>query len=204
MRRLDSAAGILLGVALLGALPLAGCATTPYRQGTAAARQGRYAEASALFEQTLAREPDRLDALVQLGITRYKLGALDEAIDALERARARAPSDMAVRLFLGLAYLRKNDVGRADENLSAFVDLKPDRRLASQADRTLRLMRSDTLSEDMREFAAASLESESELAQEASEARRALENERLYRWYPYPAAYPGPLCVWRTSGLRCF
>ena len=33
-----------------------------------AARQGRYAEASAYYEKTLARDPDRLDALVQLGI----------------------------------------------------------------------------------------------------------------------------------------
>jgi len=200
----SAAPTILLGVALLE-VSLAGCATTPYRQATAAARQGRYAEASALYEQALAREPDRLDVLVQLGITRYKLGALEEAIDVLERARARAPSEMATRLFLGLAYLRKNDIGRADENLTLFVDLEPDRRLAAQVDRTLRLMRSDTLSAEMREFAAASLESDAELAQEASEARRALENQTLlYRWYSYPAAYPGPLCVWRGSGLRCF
>ena len=33
-----------------------------------AARQGRYAQASAYYEKTLARDPDRLDALVQLGI----------------------------------------------------------------------------------------------------------------------------------------
>ena len=40
------------------------------------------------------------------------LGALDEAIDVLERARERAPGEMAVRLFLGLAYLRKNEPGK--------------------------------------------------------------------------------------------
>jgi tetratricopeptide (TPR) repeat protein len=33
-----------------------------------AARQGRYAEAAAYYEQALARDPDRLDVLVQLGI----------------------------------------------------------------------------------------------------------------------------------------
>jgi len=56
-----------------------------------AARQGRYGEASVLFEQPL--------------------GALDEAIDVLERARERVPGEMAVRLFLGFAYLRKNEPG---------------------------------------------------------------------------------------------
>jgi len=35
------------------------------------------------------------------------LGALDEAIDVLERA----PGEMAVRLFLGFPYPRKNELG---------------------------------------------------------------------------------------------
>jgi len=60
-------------------------------RGRHAARQGRYGEASVLFEQPL--------------------GALDEAIDVLERARERVPGEMAVRLFLGFAYLRKNEPG---------------------------------------------------------------------------------------------
>jgi len=98
-RRGARAPTILLGIALLGVLPLAGCATA-YTQGLALARQGRYAEASALYEQVLTRDPDRLDALVQLGIARYKLGALDEAVSVLERALARAPREMAGRLYL--------------------------------------------------------------------------------------------------------
>ena len=186
-------------------LTLAGCAT-PYSQGVMAARQGRYAEASVLYEQALARDPDRLDALVQLGIVRYKLGDLDGAIDVLERARTRAPGETSVQLFLGLAYLRKNELGRADERLTAFVDLRPDRRLAAQAERTVKLMRSEPLSEQARTFAAASLETEAELAQEVNEAWRALENERWYYWYPYPysAPYPAPLCAWRAGWFRCF
>jgi len=93
--------------AALVVLTLAGCAT-PYRQGLVAARQGRYAEASVLYEEALARNPDRLDAIVQLGIVRYKLGALERAIELLERARTRAPAEPSVRLYLALAYLRKN------------------------------------------------------------------------------------------------
>ena len=65
-----------------------------------------------LFAQALTRDPYRLDAIVRLGIARDKLGAPDEAIDVLERARERAPGEIAVRLFLGLAYLRKNEPGK--------------------------------------------------------------------------------------------
>jgi tetratricopeptide (TPR) repeat protein len=193
---------------LFGILMLAGCAT-PYSQGIAASRQGRYAEASVLYEQVLAHDPERLDALVQLGIARYKLGDLDGSIDALERARPRAPGDPAVRLFLGIAYLRKNDLSRADEHLTAFVDLKPDRRLATQAERAIKLIRSEPLSEQARVFAAASLETEAELAQEVIDAWRTLQNERWYYaypypWYPYPAAYRMAPCPWRAGWLGCY
>jgi hypothetical protein len=115
-----------------------------------------------------------------------------------------------VQLFLGLAYLRKNELGQAEERLTAFVALMPDRRLASQAERTVKLMRSEALSEQARTVAAASLETEAELAQEANEAWRALAHERWYYWYPYPyaypylAPYPAPMCAWRAGWFRCF
>jgi hypothetical protein len=117
----------------------------------------------------------------------------------------RAPSEPAARLYLGLAYLRKNDVRDADAHLGAFLDSRPDRRLAAQVERTLKLIRTQPLSLELREFAAASLESEAELAQEVREAWRALEYERT-RWYSYPAAYPyfGAPCFWRGGWMQCF
>jgi tetratricopeptide (TPR) repeat protein len=186
---------------------LAGCAT-PYSQGLVAAGQGRYAEASVLYEEALARNPDRLDAIVQLGIVRYKLGALDGAIELLERARTRAPAEPSVRLFLALAYLGKNELPAADEQLTAFVGLKPDRRLAAQAERTIAMIRSGPLPEETRAFAAASLESAADLADEI-EAWRALQSARWYFWGPYPypyppAPYPGCWYAWRSGWLRCY
>jgi tetratricopeptide (TPR) repeat protein len=195
---------ILLGI-VLGLLPLAGCATV-YSEGLAAARHGRYGEAAtALYERALADDPDRVDVQVQLGIGRYKLGAIDQAIATRTTELDRAPGETAARLYLGLAYLRKNDVRDADAHLGAFLDWRPDRRLAAQVERTLKLIRTQPLSLELREFAAASLESEAELAQEIHEARRALEYERT-RWYPYPAAYPyfGAPCFWRGGWMQCF
>jgi tetratricopeptide (TPR) repeat protein len=194
---------IVLGI-LLGLLPLTGCATA-YSEGRAAARDGRYAEAATLYERALADDPDRVDAQVQLGIVRYKLGAIDQAIDILNAALERAPGETIARLYLGLAYLRKNDMHGAEGHLGAFLDSRSDRRLAAQVERTLKLIRTQPLSVDLREFAAASLESEAELAQEIREVRRALEYERT-RWYSYPAAYPyfGAPCIWRGGWMQCF
>lgn len=196
-----------LAAAALVVATLTGCAT-PYGQGVVAARQGRYAEASVLYEEALARNPDRLDAIVQLGIVRYRLGALDGAIELLERARTRAPAEPSVRLFLALAYLRKNELPVADEHLTRFVGLKPDRRVAAQAERTIAMIRSGPLSEETRAFAAASLENTADLAEEV-DAWRALESERRYFWGPYPYPYPPapyPACgyAWRGGWLRCY
>jgi len=196
----------LAGAWLLATLALAGCATTPYSLGAAAARQGNYAEALAHYQEALAADPNRLDALVGLGVARYKLGVLDEAIEALERAVARAPAEATARLYLGLSYLRRGDLPRADEHLTAFVGLQPERRLAAQAQRALQLIRGKPLPQETRDFVAASLEDEAELIQEASEAWRALEYERLNRWYYpyYPGSFYGPGCYWRSGLLRCF
>jgi tetratricopeptide (TPR) repeat protein len=196
-----------LAAAALVVATLAGC-VTPYSQGLVAARQGRYAEASVLYEEALARNPDRLDAIVQLGIVRYKLGALDGAIELLERARTRAPAEPSVRLFLALAYLGKNELPAADGELTAFVGLKPERRLAAQAERTIAMIRSGPLPEETRAFAAASLENTADLADEV-EAWRSLESDRWYFWGPYPypyppAPYPGCGYAWRGGWLRCY
>jgi tetratricopeptide (TPR) repeat protein len=196
-----------LAAAALVVATLAGCAT-PFSQGVVAARQGRYVEAAVLYEEALARNPDRLDAIVQLGIVRYKLGNLDGAIELLERARSRAPAEPSVRLVLALAYLRKNELPAADEQLTTFVALRPDRRLAAQAEHTIAMIRSGPLPEQTRAFAAASLESTADLADEV-EAWRALESARWHFWGPYPYPYPPspfPGCgyAWRGGWLGCY
>lgn len=192
----------LVPVALL---VLAGCAT-PYREGVVAAREGRYVEASSRFAEALAENPDRLDALIGLGVATYKLGAYDEAIAALERARERAPRDAEARLYLGLAHLRRGELGPADEHLSAFADAARGRRGAARAAQALGLLRGDPLvAEETRAFVAASLEDVVELEREADEARRALGSaEARYFTSPGSFAYPAPLCTIRAGRLRCF
>lgn len=186
------------GLAVLAVL-LAGCATA-YTEGVAAARRGRYVEASTRFEEALAQRPERLDALIGLGVARYKLGAYDEAIATLDRARERATRDAGVRLYLGLAHLRRGDLGPADEHLTAYANAARGRRSAARAEEALRLLRGDpAVTEAMRTFVAASLEDEAELEREAEDARRAL--ERAPTRYPISTT---PLCTVRSGRFYCF
>src|SRR5438105_7023177 len=101
---------------------LSGCATT-YVLGQTALDDGRYADAAAKFETALKEHPDRTDALVGLGITRYKQNGYDEAIAHLGQAVRQDPKRADARLYLGLSYLERGDNGAAAEHLRAFRDL---------------------------------------------------------------------------------
>ena len=58
-----------------------------------AQRAGRYAEAIALYEAVLAREPRNFDAVHMLGVVHYQRGDFDRARELLTRALAISPSD---------------------------------------------------------------------------------------------------------------
>jgi len=164
---------------LLVVLAMAGCAT-PYRQGQAALRLGRYDEAAAHFDQVLARDPDRLDALAGRGIARYKQGAFDKALESLNRVVAQNPQDATARLYLALSYLRKGDALGAEDQLTSLRSLGLDSRLATEVDRALDVIRLEPLTPPIRAFVATSLESQAELLQELREARLSAERVRYY------------------------
>ncbi len=157
---------ILLGLSLL-----AGCAT-PYVDGRFALQGGRYAEAARHFQEALARDPDRLDALMGLGIARYKEGKLEEAVTALTRVVARQPNSETTRLYLALGYLRKGQIAEAEDNLTRLIGLAPHPRLAAQADRALTLIRQQSpVTEEVRDLVAAGLEAEADRARDGRDAR---------------------------------
>jgi tetratricopeptide (TPR) repeat protein len=159
--------------ALVIALATLGCASAQGR-GEQALRAGRNAVAADAFGQALAQDPTRIDALVGLGVARYRLEAYDTAVEPLARAVADAPRHPAARLYLGLAQLQRGDARAAAEHLAAFRDLGPDDRLVAQLDRTLAILRGPALSPEVRAFIAASLEDEAALVREVREARRLL------------------------------
>ena len=182
------------------ALPLAvlvssGCATA-YLEGRSALARNRYDEAAVHFEDALAKNPDRLDARTGLGISKYKLGALDESVEALQRVVARAPRQDEARLYLGLAFLQKGELDAAEEHLTALRDLGPEPRLAAQVDRALTLMRGDAQTDEVRRFVVASLEDEADWAREMRDTRLALRDAETRRYF-----YERPIFLCR--GRRC-
>lgn len=193
------------------ALSAGGCASA-YQKGVAALRQERYTDAATHFEEALQERPERVDALVGLGIARYEAGAYDDAAATLSRAASREPKRPEAQLYLGLAELQRGDEGAAEEHLRAFREVTKSARLARQADDALALMRTQgPLSPETRRFIAGSLESTARSEQELRDARRA------YRPYfadpffydpffgSYVSAFAGPRCfVTRHRRLACF
>ena len=191
-----------------------GCASD-YAKGQWALRQGRYAEAEGYFMRTLMEDPQRIDALVGLGVAQYKKGEIDLAIETLEKALAARPKDPSGQLYLGLAYLKKNDPARAAEHLAALRGLPIDPRLAEQVDRALEVIRKEPLTEPVRNLLASNLDAAAELAREAAEARRdaqlAFPPPYLgspyfgYPFYGYPFGNPYTPCVlvMRAGQLIC-
>jgi tetratricopeptide (TPR) repeat protein len=186
-------------VVLLVLLLIGGCATA-YTRGRTALGEGRYLDAAADFEQVLRERPDRVSALVGLGVARYHLGRYDEARDALERAASREPRNDEAQLYLGLAYLQKGDMVHAEERLRMYRNVPHYPRVTAQIDQALGLLRSERpLSDQTRAYVAASLENAAHLEGRLREAEWA-----QTAYFP-PPFYDWPVqCVATRHGPVCF
>jgi tetratricopeptide (TPR) repeat protein len=100
------------------ALVLSGCASA-YRSGQIAMQEGRYLEAASRFTEVLARDPDRADALFNLGLAQYRAGLFRAAIGPFGRAVLAAPDSAEARLYLAMTYLALEDQGMAARQLRA-------------------------------------------------------------------------------------
>lgn len=169
-----------------------GCASA-VTQGQIALRQGRYVEAEGFFNEALAKDPGRTDALVGLGIAQYKAGQIDQAIESLEKAVQIRPNEPSVRLYLALAYLKREDTEKAEEQLAALRSLRIDSRVADQVQQALALLKQGPLSDSVRNFIVGSLETQAELSRDVQDARLQAQMARAYYYSYYPfTAYSYP------------
>ena len=182
-------------VAAVGLL-LAGCATTEQR-GRRALYLGQYNDAIHLFQASLAEHPDRLPAMVGLGIALYKAGALDDAAATLDGVLARSPGEAPALLYRGLIALMQRDDAVAQERLTRFREVTSIPSFNTQLDRALAIVRGGATDPAIREFMAASLEDAVRSAHEVEAARLAAQQA-------YLSAFPVVRCVPSRRGWICF
>ena len=84
-----------------------------FLEGNACFAEGRFADAAARFEASLALAPGRVSTLANLGAARLRAGHAREAIPVLEQALAGEPDDLHSRGHLGLAYAALGRHGEA-------------------------------------------------------------------------------------------
>jgi tetratricopeptide (TPR) repeat protein len=176
----------------LGAL-LAGCATA-YSRGEEAFHAGRYQDAAREFEAAAAGDGRRLDALTGLGISRYKLGDLTGAEDALRRVLAEEARHGEARLYLALVALGQGQDARATDALEALRPEIRHPRIAATVDRALAAIRQEP-TEPVRRLVAASLDDAVGWARDVRNASRGvpahalepswtLHRDRYFRRFP--------------------
>jgi predicted O-linked N-acetylglucosamine transferase (SPINDLY family) len=88
-------------------------------------RQGRLAEAVALYRPLVARQPDYAELRVGLGVALYQMGERDEATGHFERALELAPDLADAHSHLGIIYNSRGDFRAAAQLLSRAVELNP-------------------------------------------------------------------------------
>ncbi len=97
-------------------------------QGEDLLRAGKPAEALALFEQVLAREPEDRYATLRSGMTLLALGKVPEAVARLEKAVKVDPDRAEARYALADALTRKGDHARAAQEWMEVARLQPRRK----------------------------------------------------------------------------
>jgi len=103
---------VILGILFCaGLLLVSGCSTL--RTAEVKMQQENYAEAIPLYRQHLDKNPDEFRIKSRLGFAYLKTGQLDAAIKTFEEVLQTAPGDPYSVLYLGLAYLNKEETGKA-------------------------------------------------------------------------------------------
>ena len=126
---------------------------------------------------------ERLDALTDAGIERYRAGAFREAIAILRSVVATRPDSAAAQLYLSLSYLKLGEDALAQRHLAALRDLPVNPRLRAQVDIVLEGLRAGPVSPPLRQFIASSLDETMSL--ERSPRRPSFADSLLKRNFPY-------------------
>src|SRR6476660_5457278 len=87
--------------------------------------QGKYRTAEKQYQTVLAKDPDNLDALSNLGVVYFRTGKIRSAESTLKKALAIAPNDDSVLTTLGIVHYRQAKFDEALEELRKAIELNP-------------------------------------------------------------------------------
>jgi tetratricopeptide (TPR) repeat protein len=104
----------------------------PMKLAKAAFERGDYHEAEKIYESLLAKDPDNLPALDDLGVVRFHAGELVAAEDAFLRAIAVAPKDGFSHCALGVVYYSQGRYNEAADALTTSLTINPKNGTAEQ------------------------------------------------------------------------
>ena len=89
-----------------------------YQQGMEFVSAGNYRAAVSLFKNALDKDPNYIDARLQLGIAYQETNKLDKAESELEKVLRQDPSGYEVTLRLAQIYLLTERIPKAIQRLS--------------------------------------------------------------------------------------
>ena len=88
-------------------------------------RQRKYRTAEKQYETVLAKDPENLDALSNLGVVYFRTGKFRSAESTLKKALAIAPNDDFVLTTLGIVHYRQSKFDDALKDLRKAIELNP-------------------------------------------------------------------------------
>nr|CRH05443.1 putative GT41 : related to UDP-GlcNAc : protein O-b-N-acetylglucosaminyltransferase [Candidatus Magnetococcus massalia] len=89
-------------------------------------QQGRYAEAIALGDRLISRDPVHVQVLSLLALANHAVGKLDVTIELLQQAVSLAPANHKLYLNLGSFQLQAKQLEQAESAFRRAIALKPD------------------------------------------------------------------------------
>jgi len=96
------------------------------QQGVEFAKAGNQQAAIALFKDALAKDPNYMDARLQLGLAYLELEKLDFAEKELEKVQRQEPANRDISLRLAQIYLSSNRVDKAISDLIRLEAASPE------------------------------------------------------------------------------
>jgi len=98
--------------------PAKAVASADYQAGKAAVEAKQWTVAAESFRRATLQDPKNADAWNMLGYSSRWAGKYPEAFDAYARALALEPNHRGANSYLGVAYVRTNDVSKARAQLA--------------------------------------------------------------------------------------